>query len=252
MFQYSIKNITFALRKNVFKRNKNMAKEQKKKEDGFEQLEGALTSGEQFVEKNQKMIVNVIIGIIVVVAAYFGYNRFISAPKATEAANQIFGAQNYFERDSFNLALNGDGNVLGFLEIIDKYGSTPSGNLANLYAGISYLRLGEYENAIKYLKAFSSDDLLLSNMAIANIGDAYMQLGDFNQAASHYRKAASSKTNDFSTPLFLLKEGIALEKAGDYAGALKSYEQIDREYPNSSEARDIEKYIKRAEMSMRK
>ena len=218
-----------------------MAKEQKKKEDGFEQLEGALTSGEQFVEKNQKMIVNVIIGIIVIVAAYFGYNRFISEPKATEAANQIYGAQSYFERDSFRLALNGDGNVLGFIEIIDKYGSTPSGNLANLYAGLSYLYIGEYENAIKYLKAFSSDDLLLSNMAIANIGDAYMQLGDYKQAASHYQKAAASKANDFSTPMFLMKEGLALEQAGDYAGALKSYERVNREYPNSSEARDIER-----------
>lgn len=228
-----------------------MAKEQKKKEDGFEQLEGALTSGEQFVEKNQKMIVNIIIGIIVIVAAYFGYNRFISEPKATEAANQIYGAQSYFERDSFRLALNGDGNVLGFIEIIDKYGSTPSGNLANLYAGLSYLYIGEYENAIKYLKAFSSDDLLLSNMAIANIGDAYMQLGDYKQAASHYQKAASSKANDFSTPMFLMKEGLALEQAGDYAGALKSYERVNREYPNSSEARDIEKYIERAQLRVK-
>lgn len=98
------------------------------------------------------MIVNVILGLIVVIGIYFGYNKFISEPKATEAANQIFGAQNYFEKDSFNLALNGDGNVLGFIEIADKYSSTPSGNLANLYAGLSYLYTNEYDNAIKYLK----------------------------------------------------------------------------------------------------
>ena len=87
-----------------------MSKDQKKKEDGFEQLEDALTNGEQFIEKNQKMIVNIVIALIIIIGAYFGYNKFISEPKATEAANQIFGAQNYFERDSFNLALNGDGN----------------------------------------------------------------------------------------------------------------------------------------------
>lgn len=229
-----------------------MSKDQKKKEDGFEQLEDALTNSEQFIEKNQKMIVNVIIVLIVIVGAYFGYHKFISEPKATEAANQIFGAQNYFEKDSFNLALNGDGNVLGFLEIIDKYGSTPSGNLANYYAGLSYLYTGDYENAIKYLKNFSSDDLLMANMAVSNIGDAYMQLGDYKKAAEHYNKAAGSKTNDFSTPLFLMKNGIALEKAGDYSGALKSYEKIEKEFPSSPEARDIEKYIERAQLNSKK
>lgn len=229
-----------------------MAKDQQKKEDGFEQLEDALTSSEQFIEKNQKMIVNVVIGLLVIVGCYFGYNRFISEPKATEAANQIFGAQNYFEKDSFNLALNGDGNVLGFLEIISKYGSTPSGNLAHYYAGLSYLYTGEYENAIKYLKKFSADDLLMANAAQANIGDAYMQLGDYKNAVSHYQKAAGSKANEFSTPIFLMKAGMALEKSGDYAGALKNYERINREYPNSPEARDIEKYIERVELNLKK
>jgi tetratricopeptide (TPR) repeat protein len=226
-----------------------MAIDQKKKEDGFEQLEGALTNSEQFIEKNQKMIVNVIIGLVVIVGLYFGYHKFIVEPKVNEAANQIFGAQNYFEQDSFQLALNGDGNALGFIEIIEKYGSTPSGNLACLYAGLSYLHTQEYENAIKYLEKFSSDDFLLANMATANIGDAYMQLGNFKKAAEYYQKASASKTNDFSTPTFLLKAGIALEKANNYAGALKVYEKIEKEYPNSMEARDIEKYIERAKLN---
>lgn len=228
-----------------------MSKEQKK-QDGFEQLEDALTNSEQFIEKNQKMIVNVVIGLIIIVGAYFSYQRFIVEPKIQEAANQIFGAQNYFEKDSFNLALNGDGNALGFIEIADKYSSTPSGNLANFYAGLSYLYTGDYQNAIKYLEKFSSDDLLMGNMAIANIGDAYMQLGDYKKAADKYKKAASSKTNDFSTPLFLMKNGLALEKANDYSAALKVYEQIEREYPASPEARDIEKYIERAQLKMNK
>lgn len=229
-----------------------MSKDQKKKEDGFEQLEDALTNSEQFIEKNQKMIVNITIALIIIIGAYFGYNKFISEPKATEAANQIFGAQNYFERDSFNLALNGDGNTLGFIEIIDKYGSTPSGNLANYYAGLSYLYTGDYQNAIKYLNKFSSEDLLMANMAIANIGDAYMQLGEYKKAAEHYKKAAAAKVNDFSTPMFLMKNGLALEKAGDYSAALKSYEQIEKDFPSSTEARDIEKYIERAQLNLKK
>ena len=209
-----------------------MSKEQKKREDGFEHLEEALTSGEQFIEKNQKMIVNVVLVLVVIIAGYFGYNRFIAEPHAQEAANQIFGAQNYFEKDSFNLALNGDGNVLGFIEIADKYSSTPSGNLAKYYAGLSYLYMGEYQNAIQYLEKFSSDDLLLSNLAKANIGDAYM--------------------HDFSTPTFLMKNGLALEKSNDYSGALKVYEQIEQEYPASPEGRDIEKYIERAQLKLKK
>lgn len=229
-----------------------MSAEQKKHEDGFEHIEGALTQSEQFVEKNQKMIINVVIAIVVVVGAYFGYNKFIQGPQKQEAANQIFGAQNYFEKDSFNLALNGDGNVLGFLEIANNYSSTPSGNLAKYYSGLCYLYTGDYQKAIQYLEEFSSDDLLMANLAIANIGDAYMQLGDFSKAASHYSKAAHSKINEFSTPIFLMKNALALEKAKDYAGALKVYEKIDKEFPTSPEARDIEKYIARAQMSLKK
>lgn len=225
-----------------------MSKQQKKREDSFDQLEDALTSSEQFIEKNQKMIINIVIILIVIIAAYFSYNRFISEPKAREASSQIFGAQNFFEKDSFNLALNGDGNVLGFIEIVDKYGSTPAGNLAKYYAGLSYLYTKDYENAIKYLEKFSSDDLLMSNMAIANIGDAYMQMGDYQKAASQYKKAAASKINEFSTPVFLMKNALALEKAGDYKGALKIYEQLEKEFPASPEARDIEKYIQRVQL----
>lgn len=229
-----------------------MSKQQKKHEDSFEHLEDALSSSEQFIEKNQKMIINVVLILIIIIGAYFSYNRFIVEPKAKEASGQIFGAQNYFERDSFNLALNGDGNVLGFLEIIDKYGSTPAGNLAKYYAGLSYLYTGDYQNAIQYLGKFSSDDLLLSNMAIANMGDAYMQLGEYKKAADQYKKAAASKLNDFSTPIFLMKNGLALEKADDYKGALKVYEQLEKEYPNAPESRDIEKYIERAQLKINK
>lgn len=229
-----------------------MSAEQKKHEDSFEHIEDALTHSEQFIEKHQKKIINVVIVIIVLVGAYFAYHRFINEPRQQEAASQIFGAQNYFAKDSFNLALNGDGNVLGFLEIADKYSSTPTGNLANYYSGVCYLYTGDYQNAIKSLEKFSSDDLLISNLAIANIGDAYMQLGDYSKAASHYAKAANSKVNDFSTPVFLMKNALALEKANDYAGALKIYEKINREFPNSPEGRDIEKYITKVSMNLKK
>lgn len=228
-----------------------MAKEVKK-DDKFENLEEALSKGEQFIESNRKNLVNGVAAILVVIAIILGYNKFIRQPRIENAAKQLFGAQNYFEKDSFNLALNGDGNIVGFLEIIDNYGGTPAGNLAKYYAGLSFLYTGDYNQAIDYLKTFSSDDLLLSNMAVANIGDAYMQLGNFKEAASYYQKASESKLNDFSTPIFMMKHGLACEKSGDYASALKIYETIDREFPTSVEARDIEKYIERAQLSLKK
>lgn len=228
-----------------------MAKEQKK-EDSFEQLEEALTQGEQFIEKNQKKLLNGLIAVIVIVGGFFLYQSFIKQPKVEKAKNAIFGAQKYFDQDSFNLAINGDGNVMGFAEIADKYSSTPSGNIANLYCGISYLHIGKYEEAIQYLKSFSSDDAYLSNMALANIGDAYMQLKEYTEAATYYSQAAASNANDFSTPIFLMKNGLALEKSNNYDAALKVYERIEKEFPNSPENRDIEKYITRVKLNLNK
>lgn len=228
-----------------------MAKE-KKHEDQLEHIEEALTRGEQFIENNQKMLINAVIIILVLIGAFLGYNKFIKSPRIQEASSQLYGAQNYFEKDSFNLALNGDGNITGFLEVADNYGSTPSGNLAQYYSGLCYLYLGDYRNAIKYLQKFSSDDLYLSNMALANIGDAYMQLNEYAKAAEYYQKAASSKVNNFSTPIFLMKNALAYEKAGNYASALKIYERIENEFPASPEGRDIEKYITRAQANLKK
>ncbi|MDR0982772.1 MAG: tetratricopeptide repeat protein [Culturomica sp.] len=228
-----------------------MAKK-KIQEDKFEQLEDALTRSEQFIQKNQKILINSLVAVLVVVLAFFAYNKYVSEPNAREAETQIFTAQYYFEKDSLSLALNGDGNAPGFLEIIDNYGSTPAGNLAKYYAGLCYLYMGECDEAIGYLETFSSDDYFVNNMAKANVGDAYMQKGDYASAADKYKDAASSKKNDFSTPIFLMKSGLAYEKAGNFQSALKTYEEIKSNYPNSQEGRDIDKYIVRAQLSLNK
>ena len=149
------------------------------------------------------------------------------------------------------MALNGDGNAPGFLEIIDKYSSTPSGNLANYYAGICYLHLGDNKNAIKHLEKFSSNDVIFSSMAMANLGDAYMQLGDFKKASNYYQKATTGMTNLVTTPVIMMKAGLAFEKANDYKSALSMYERLEKEFPASYEARDIEKYITRAKLHMK-
>ena len=220
-------------------------------EDNFENFEQALSRTEQYIEKNQKKLTYIAIAIILVATAIFAYQKYYRAPMEMNAQTDMFQAQRYFEVDSFNLAINGDGNYDGFLDIIDNYGSTEAGNLSNYYVGISYLHLGEYQNAINYLEDFSSDDFLLSTLAKAAIGDAYMELGDNKKAAANYMAASASNTNNFTTPIYLQKAGIAYEMTGNYKDALAAYETIEKDFGKSSEARDIEKYITRAKLNLK-
>lgn len=228
-----------------------MAKKQKETEGkNIQAVEGALTSTEQFIEKNQKLLMYVVAAIIIVILGFMGFKKYYLAPLEEEAQQQMFMAETYFNKDSLDLALMGDGNYLGFIDIIDEYGMTNSANLAHYYAGIAYLKRGEYETAIEYLEDFSSDDLILSTMATGAIGDAHIELGDIEEGVNYYSKAANNEANRFTTPIFLMKAGLAYEKLGDFAKAAEQYETIKKEYPNSQEAQEIEKFIARAKGSM--
>jgi tetratricopeptide (TPR) repeat protein len=220
-------------------------------EDNFENLEEALGKTEQYIEKNQKKLITIAIVIVVIAVGIFAYQKYYKAPRNERAQNQLFQAQRYFEIDSFNLALNGDENYPGFIEIVDKFGSTPAGNISKYYTGVSYLRMGEFQKAIEYLEKFSSDDFLLSALAKSAIGDAYMELGKTEKAASNYMDASSFNTNDFTTPIYLQKAGLAYEMLGDYKKALTAYETIEQDFSKSAEARDVEKYITRAKSMLK-
>ncbi|MFA9370149.1 MAG: tol-pal system YbgF family protein [Labilibaculum antarcticum] len=215
-------------------------------EDNFENLEQALSKTEQYIEKNQKKLTSIAIVIVLITLGFFAYQKYYKAPLNERAQNQLFQAQRYFEIDSFNLALNGDENYPGFIDIVDEFSSTTAGNISEYYAGVSYLRIGEFQNAIDYLEKFSSDDFLLSALAKAAIGDAYMELGKTEKAASNYMDASSFNTNDFTTPIYLQKAGLAYEMLGEYNKALTAYETIEQDFAKSAEARDVEKYITRA------
>jgi tetratricopeptide (TPR) repeat protein len=224
-----------------------MAKDVKKPQvDNLTEIESALTRTEQFLEKNQKLIGIVIGAIVVVAVGYFGFHKFYIEPKQKQAQEQIFQAQNYFEKDSFNLALNGDGSNPGFLDIIDDFGSTKVGNLANYYAGISYLHLGKYSEAIDHLKKFDTDDVLLGSISVGAQGDAQLELGNSAKALDLYTQAYKMKENELTTPVYMLKAGELLESSGKQDEALKIYETIKLKYPESSEGRSIDKYIARA------
>lgn len=213
---------------------------------GIDLLE-AKSSFEEFVENNGKWLA---LGAIVIVLGVVGfyYMNYVSLPQQeAEAQSEMFVAQMNFEKDSFNLALNGDG---GFLDIIENYGRTKSANLANYYAGISYLNLGQFEDALEYLGNFSGDDLILSAMAKGAMGDAHMELGDTDKGIKMYKDAASTNPNDLSSPFFMYKAGLALEKQGSFAEAKKVFENLKQQFPNSLQGRDAEKYIARVEAKL--
>lgn len=210
-------------------------------------IESALSKTELFIEDNQKLLTNILLGILVVVLLIIAGNRYILKPKNVEAAANMYMAEKFFEQDSFNLALNGYGTYPGFLDIMDEYGLTKSARVARFYAGVCYKELGDYENAVDYLSKFRTSDLLVGATAKAALGDAYAASGEYDKAIKHYMEAVKKYENDFSTPIILKKAGIVYEAMGDFNSALKTYQQIDQEYPSSSEGREINKYIGRVQ-----
>ncbi len=227
-----------------------MAKKKKKdvNETGFESVENALSKTEQYIEENQKSLTIIVSVIAIIVAVYLGYKRFYLAPTEKEAQAEMYMAEKYFEADSFRLALEGDGSYLGFLDIIDEYGVTKSANLAHYYAGICYLRMNDYESAIEELKKFDANDVMIATIALGAIGDAYVELGELKEGLSFYIKAAARKKNDFTTPVYLKKAGLVYEEIGEFDKAIQMYESIEKEYPDSQEAFDIDKYITAAKI----
>lgn len=222
-----------------------MAKARKKEAPkAIEGVEETLTKTEQFLENNWKPITYGLIVVVVIVGIVWLYNRRLNN-QSEEALSQMYVAEDYFARDSLELALYGDGNYLGFIDIADEYSSTRPGNLARYYAGVCFLRLGLYEDAIDYLTRFRKRDVSISPVALGCIGDAYVELGQTDKGIEFYLKAANYSENTFYNPLYLMKAGQLHELEGRYDKALELYERIAEQYPESTEGRNIEKYIAR-------
>jgi|TARA_B100001063_G_scaffold240086_1_gene264577 tetratricopeptide (TPR) repeat protein len=219
-----------------------------KTEEQFAVVEETLTRTEQWVENNQKTLSTIVFAIVGVIALYLAFDKFYVDPINEEAQQELFKSVSYFEADSFNLALNGVNGEYGLLDIIDDYGSTEAGNLANYYAGVCFLKTGDNESAIDYLSDFSSDDEVVSSVAYGSMGDAYMNTGEFDNAINYWTKAAFNSKNDFTTPIYLKRAAMALEEDGNLDRALEYYTIIQKEYSNSDEARDIDKFITRAQL----
>jgi tetratricopeptide (TPR) repeat protein len=220
-----------------------MAKKKEKEEllESPEALAEKLEGAEHWLEENSKLVFGVVGVALLLVAGYFGFNYFKSSQDA-QAQKEMFQAIYYFEADSLSQALNGDGNNLGFIDIIDEYKYSDAANLAHFYAGVAFLKQGKYEAARLYLQDFKSKDLLVQARAYSLIGDAYMEEEKFNDAVTYYNKAANYKPNKFFTPAYLMKAALAYEKLNQTEKAKEAYDKIINQYWESSEYQNARKF----------
>ena len=220
-----------------------MAKEIKNEQ--AEAVVEAVSKTERFFQENGKrlaIISAVFVALCVVVFCWF---KFAYQPKVAEAQGQMAIAEQNFRAGNYEVALNGDGNALGFVQVMDEYGKK-AGKAVYFYAGVCELQLGEWEQAIKYLEAYKGKDAILAARATACIGDAYVALEDYSKALGYFEKAAANADNMFAAG-YLLRAGIVAEKLGGNAKALSFYKKIKDQYPQSIEAYDVDKYIGRIE-----
>ena len=224
-----------------------MAKEVVTPQD--EMLASAQTQGENFFEKNSKMVVVAIVVIFALAAAIFGYKKVIVEPRMTKAQEMLFEAQYQFESQNadFALALNGNENTPGFAQVVEQYGNTPAGNLARMYAAACSLRLGEFDQAQSYINSFKNvkgvPGEIINAMAAGIKGDIAVEKGDNAAAAKLFEQAAKVSENDFTTPMYLRKAALAYKAMGDEAKAEELLKVINEQYPASYDAREAIKLV---------
>tara|TARA_B100000575_G_C23127526_1_gene653466 strand:- start:190 stop:891 length:702 start_codon:yes stop_codon:yes gene_type:complete len=214
-----------------------MAKSKNKESKGLDLIENSeeiINKTEAFLnDKKNQNIVFISIGISsLIFLAFMGFSH-LKKNNNIEAQEEMFQAVYYFESDSIGLALNGDGNNYGFLDIISLYSGTDAANLSNFYVGAIYLRLKDFNNSIRYLENFSSQDFLLQARAYALIGDAYMELDNFEKASNYFKKASMHNSNKDFSPYYLNKYALALELKGDLNEAIIAHEIIINDYKTS-------------------
>ena len=197
----------------------------------------------KFWEKNQKRILTIIGGVAVVIVALYAYSEYMVKPKEQKAQEALYKAEDYFGQDSSRKVLDGDGTSKGVLYVIKNYSGTKAANLAKYYAGISYLKLGEFNKAVENLKDFSSNSDAIQMVAYGALADAYSELKKNDEAVSYYKKAAATFTVDQLTSAdYLWRAGQLLETLNKPKEALELYKQIKKDFPKAKQG-EIDKYI---------
>lgn len=193
-------------------------------------------------ENNSKKVLGFLIGIVVIILAWVGYS-YMTQQKEEKATARVFYAQQYFAQDSLNLALNGDGQHPGFLRIIKDYKGTKTANLSHYYAGVAYLKGGDFKNAIKHLEDFNAKGTALATAANGMLGDAYMESGNLKKGIESYKSATGNKEDMVQTPLFLMHLGLAYEMNKQPEEAINAYKRIRDDYPQSMQAQDADRLL---------
>ncbi|MFV0531263.1 MAG: tetratricopeptide repeat protein [Flavobacteriales bacterium] len=228
------------------KYNKKAIEESTTKEV-FESLDQSAIESQRFLEKNAKLLSIIFGGLLAVVLAYFAYIKLYQEPQNQAATKDLYNAKVELEKDSVNLALNGQsGGYIGLNEIKEKYSHTDAGNLANFYAAVANYKQGEYAKAFDNLNAFEANDEILAAMKIGMQGDCLAQTAEYEKALEYYQNAANARDNEFTTPMYLLKAGKLALILNKKEQALKFFNEVKEKYNESSYATDIDKYIARA------
>ena len=221
---------------------------EKKELDELDKVNAALSRSEQFIQQYQKPILLGLLAIVIIVSAIIGVRHFYVLPRENKAQAEMYKGVFYFEKDSFQLALQGNGaDFIGFKAIADEYSSTKAGNLAAAYSGLSLYNLGKYDEAITYLKNFDADEEFISPAIIGTIGDCYVNMDKYEEGVGYFERAAKKADNDMLSPIYLKKAATVYEKLGNKKKALEMYQKIKDSYPKSMSNQDIEKYIVRDE-----
>lgn len=231
----------------IEKRNLMSKKHKVDLEENIEALKSSLDTAEGFIEKHRVKLLIGVGAVVLIILAVYGTKKLYIEPRNEHAQEAMYQAVNAFEAGNFDLALKGNGNVMGLLDVIDEYGSTPAGNLAELYVGLSYLHQGKYQDAVKYIEKFDTNEEILKSVADGALGDAYVELNKLDKAIDLYEDAADAEIA-FTAPRYLNKAAVVYESQKKWDKAIKVYEEIKSKYPTSSEARDADKNIERAEL----
>jgi tetratricopeptide (TPR) repeat protein len=204
----------------------------------------------KFVRENQKSLLFIAGAIIAMIVAYYVYQKMYLAPRETKAANQMHVAQDFWAKKDWDKAIKGDAGYPGFEKIVSDYSNTKAANLAYFYLGTAYLNKGEFRKAIDNLTNYRGDDNMVAAEAYGNIGDAYVELKDYDKAGTYFKKAADKASNKFLSPFYLKKLGLVYEAQNDNKSASETYKQIKSDYPTSAEAQNIDEYIARTDAKL--
>lgn len=211
-------------------------------EEQLTQIKG-IDKLKEYYDNNRKTVSYAAIGLIVIAAAIYYYSNYHLPKREAKAQSELFAAERYFRTDSTELALYGDGQYLGMIDIADQYGSTNAGNMAKYYAGRMLMDRGEFEAAKEYLKGAKFSDYFIAASTLILIGDCHSELGDYEKAAKTYMKAANKRENDVTSPRALLKAAKAFEASNQFKAGLKALNQLKNDYFNTPPAREIDRYI---------